>query len=80
MDIRLAVKNRIIQLCDERGIAINTLSNLAGVPPSTVYSMLNGKSKNPGIVSIKKLCDGLDIGVKEFFASDLSEDLEHEIK
>ena len=75
-----AIANRILQLCKERGIAVNELANISGVSPSTVYSMLNEKSQNPGVVSIKKICDGLEISVREFFDSDLFDDLEQEIK
>ena len=80
MTVKEAVEKRIIQLCRERNIAVNTLANISGVSPSTVYSMLNEKSLNPGVVSIKKLCDGLEISVREFFDSDLFDNLEQEIK
>ena len=80
MNIKAAVEKRIIELCDERGIAINSLANFSGVSPSTVYSILSEKSKNPGVVSLKKLCDGLDISIREFFNSDIFDDLEQEIK
>ena len=80
MLVKEAVEKRIIELCNERGIAVNNLANLSGVSPSTVYSMLNEKSKNPGICSIKKICDGLDISVREFFDSELFDELEQEIK
>ncbi|MBQ8932021.1 MAG: helix-turn-helix transcriptional regulator [Ruminiclostridium sp.] len=80
MNIKKAVEKRIIELCDSKGIAINTLANNSGIPPSTVYSMLNEKSQNPGVVSIKKLCDGLDISIREFFDSDVFDNLEQEIK
>ncbi len=80
MTIKQAVEKRIIELCDERGIAVNTLANISGISPSTIYSMLNEKSQNPGVVSIKKICDGLDISIKEFFSSSYFEDLEQEIK
>lgn len=80
MNTKEAVAKRILQLCAEKNIAVNALANLSGVTPSTVYSMLNEKSQNPGVVSIKKLCDGLDISVREFFDSDLFDDLEQEIK
>ena len=66
MTTKEAVAQRIIDLCAERNIAVNALANISGVSPSTVYSMLNAKSKNPGVVSIKKLCDGLEISVREF--------------
>lgn len=80
MDTKEAVAVRIIELCNERNVAINALANTSGIPPSTIYSMLGTKSKNPGIVSIKKICDGLGISVKEFFNSDLFDNLEQEIK
>ena len=61
-------------------MAINELANISGVSPSTVYSMLNEKSQNPGIVSIKKLCDGWEISLREFFDSGLFDELEQEIQ
>lgn len=80
MNTKQAVANRIIQLCKERNIAVNALANISGVAPSTIYSMLNQKSQNPGVVSIKKICDGLEITVREFFDCDLFDDIEQEIK
>ncbi len=80
MNVKQAVEKRILSLCEERKIAVNTLANLSGVSPSTVYSMLNEKSQNPGVGSIKKICDGLEISIREFFDSDLFDDLEQEIK
>lgn len=80
MNTKEAVANRIIQLCEERKIAINALANISGVAPSTVYSMLNQKSQNPVVVSSKKICDGLEITVREFFDCDLFDDTEQEIK
>ncbi len=80
MNAKEAVANRILQLCGESGIAPNALANLAGIPPSTVYSILNAKSQNPGVVTLKKLCDGLDLSLREFFDSELFDDLEQEIR
>ena len=80
MKAKKAVANRIFQLCMDRGMTINALANEAGVSPSTVYSMLNEKSQNPGVVSIKKLCDGWGITLREFFDSDLFDALEQEIQ
>ena len=80
MNTKEAVAARIIELCDQKEIAINALANSSGVAPSTVYSMLNEKSQNPGVVSIKKLCDGLEISLREFFDSPIFEDIEQEIK
>ena len=80
MTTKEAVAQRIIDLCAERNIAVNALANISGVSPSTVYSMLNAKSKNPGVVSIKKLCDGLEISVREFFDCPIFDETEQEIK
>ncbi len=80
MNTKEAVAIRIVELCNERKIATNALANISGVSPSTVYSMLNEKSQNPGVVSIKKLCDGLDITLREFFDSPIFDDIEQEIK
>ena len=80
MNTKEAVAARILELCKERGISVNALTNISAVPPSTVYSMLNEKSQNPGVVSIKKLCDGLDISLREFFNTDAFDNLEQEIK
>ena len=80
MNTKEAVAKRILDLCEERNIAVNALATISGVSPSTIYSMLNEKSQNPGIVSIKKLCDGFEISVKDFFNSPLFEDLEQEIQ
>lgn len=80
MTTKEAVAQRIIDLCAERNIAVNALANISGVAPSTIYSMLNTKSQNPGVVSIKKLCDGLEISVREFFDCPLFDETEQEIK
>lgn len=80
MDTRQAIATRLLRLCSEKDITVNALANIAGVPPTTIYSILNKKSKNPGTISIKKICDGLDISVREFFNDELFEDLEQEIK
>ena len=80
MTAKEAVAKRILQLCDERNIDVNALANISGVSPSTVYSMLNEKSQNPGVVSLQKLCDGLEISLRQFFDSELFDNLEQEIK
>lgn len=69
MDAKEAVARRIQALCLERGLVFNALANLCGVPPSSICSMLHNKSKNPGIISIQKLCDGLEISVREFLTT-----------
>lgn len=67
LEIHEIVAARLRQLCDERDITPHNLSYRSAVPPSTVKSILNGESKNPGMVTLKKLCDGLEITIGEFF-------------
>ena len=80
MTTRACVAERIIDLCRERNLTVNGLAHLSAVPPSTVKNIVNGVSRNPGIVTIKKLCDGLEITLGEFFSVPLFDDLEQEIK
>ena len=61
------VANRITTLCTEHNVNINELAKRSKVLPSTIKNILNGSSQNPGIVTIKKLCDGLGIELAELF-------------
>ncbi len=76
MNAKEAVAKRITELCNERKMTVNALANNAGISPSTIYSMLNYKSQNPGIVSLHMICYGFDITLREFFDSDIFEDIE----
>ncbi len=80
MNISQAIVKRIEELCRERNLTINGLSNASGVTQSTVNDIMSGTTYNAGIVTIKKLCDGLGISVRDFFDSALFTDLEQEIK
>ena len=80
MTTREAVVQRIIELCDERGITINAIANISAIPPSTIKNIIYGVSKNPGVVTIKMICDGFDISLAEFFYSELFNGLEQEIQ
>ncbi|MCQ2425607.1 MAG: helix-turn-helix domain-containing protein [Lachnospiraceae bacterium] len=62
-----AVKNRILELCEQKNYTIYKLAMESGVAPSSIKNILYGKSKNPGIVTIKMLCDGFGISIVEFF-------------
>jgi len=66
VDFGEAVAKRIIELCGKRGISINRLAVLSGLRQSTVDSILKGKSKNPGLVTLIKISDGLGINILEF--------------
>jgi len=78
--MREAVAERIINLCKDKKITPNALSYMAGVPQSTIKSILNNESKNPGVVTIKKICDGLQINIPDFFNTDTFRNLEQEIE
>lgn len=73
-----AIRNRILQLCEEQEITINHLADISGVPPSSLKNILYGKSLNPKIVTIKMLCDGLGINLSQFFDTDDFNNLEQE--
>ena len=75
-----AIANRIRQLCDKNGITPNGLSSLSAVPQSTIKSILNGESQNPGSVTVKKLCDAFEITLGEFFSTPEFDALEQEIQ
>ncbi|MBE6732354.1 MAG: helix-turn-helix transcriptional regulator [Ruminococcaceae bacterium] len=75
-----AVRNRILQLCEEKKVAINKLAMDAGMAPSSLKNILYGRSKNPGVTTIKILCDGLGISITEFFDTEEFRNLEQEIK
>ncbi len=74
-----AVKLRILRLCEERHITINKLATLSALPPSSLKAILYGRSKNPKLITIKVLCDGLGITLGEFFTSPEFDGLEQEI-
>ena len=80
MRIGEAVRGRIVQLCEEREISVNKLSNISGVTQSTVNNIVSGRNRSATISTIKKLCDGLGITIEEFFNSELFRGLEQEIK
>lgn len=74
------VKNRILQLCNEKRLTIHKLATESAVAPSSIKNILYGKSKNPGVVTIKMLCDGFGITIAEFFDTADFKNLEQEIK
>ena len=80
MNIGEAVKERILELCQERNISVNKLSNMSGVTQSTVNNIISGRNNSTTISTIKKLCDGLEITVEDFFHSELFRNLEQELK
>ena len=80
MNTYTAVKNRLLQLLGERNMSIHRLAMESAVAPSSIKNILYGKSQNPGIVTLKMLCDGFGITLIEFFDTDEFRYLEQEIK
>ena len=80
MNTITAVRDRILQLCEQRKISINRLAALSGLPPSSIKNILYGKSQNPKLLTIKILCDGLGITLGEFFSTETFDSLEQEIQ
>lgn len=80
MNVKQATVLRFQEIMKARGIRPNELANLSGITPSTVYSMLDDRRKELSINTIKKLCDGLEITLGEFFSTELFDNLEQEIK
>lgn len=80
MTIGNAVKKRIIELCKLNNITINKLATISGITQSTLSNITSGRNNSATISTIKKICDGFDITIKEFFDSQLFDNLEQEIK
>ncbi len=75
-----AVKNRILELCEQKNYTIYKLAMESGVAPSTIKNILYGKSKNPGVVTLKMLCDGFGISINEFFDTEVFRTMSQEIQ
>lgn len=80
MIVKQAVVARLMNICKQRNIKPNELATLSGLTPSTVYSVLDSRRKDISIVTIKKLCDGLDLTLGDFFSAPEFDALEQEIQ
>ena len=80
MGVQEAVVMRFMEILNKRNMRANELANLSGITPSTVYSMFDERRKELTINVIKKLCDGLDITLGEFFSAPIFNELEQEIR
>lgn len=80
MRMKEAIVARFQELCQERNMAYNELATRSGVTPSTVYSMMDARRKDVSAITVKKLCDGLEITISEFYNAPIFESLEQEIQ
>lgn len=76
--MREAVAKRLLELMEQKNLTLNGLARLSAVPPSTLKNIIYGKSNNPGVVTLKLLCDGMEISIIEFFNSPIFEELGYE--
>lgn len=80
MNVKDAVVLRLQEICAENNITYNDLANRSGITPSTIYSMMDQSRRDISIITIKKICDGLEITLSDFFDSKIFNDLEPELK
>lgn len=80
MTLKEAIIQRIYNLCDEYSLTINKLSTVCGMTQSTLNNIVNGRNKSVTTSTVKKICDGLDITIIDFFNDPLFQNLEQEIK
>lgn len=80
MRIVEAVRLRILSLCAERGISVNRLATMSGVTQSTLNNIVSGRNESATVSTVKKLCDGLDISITEFFSAPEFDGLEQEVR
>jgi len=80
MNIGEAVRLRIIELCKDNNITVNKLSTLCGITQSTLNNIVSGRNNSTTVSTVKKICDGLELNIIDFFTSPLFDNLEQEIK
>ena len=80
MRVNEAVKLRILALCQQNNITLNKLSTICGITQSTLNNIISGRNVTTTVSTIKKICDGLEITILDFFTSPLFDNLEQEIK
>ena len=80
MDVGSAVRLRILELCNENNITVNKLATVSGITQTTLNNIVNGRNNSTTVSTVKKICDGLNITLIDFFSSAVFSNLEQEIK
>ena len=80
MTVGIAVRERILELSKEYNITVNKLANISGITQSTLNNIVSGRNSSTTVATIKKICDGLNITIQEFFDAACFRNLEQEIK
>lgn len=78
MKISKAVFQKITKICIEKDISLNELAGICCITQSTLQSLINEDSHNPKLLTIVRICDGLDITLQDFFADDLFKNIDRE--
>lgn len=78
MNISRAISLKLLKIIREKDITVNKLANICCLTQSTVDSLLNGKSKNPKLLTIVRICDGLNLSMTEFFDDELFNNIDRE--
>lgn len=76
MDINEAIKTRILELVEENNTTLTALCLNSNLTPSTIFDFMSGKSRCPKVITIKKICSGVNITLQEFFARDYFNDID----
>lgn len=74
-----AIAKRILDLCGKDEISINKLAILSGLTQSTIQSIISGKSKNPTLLTIVRICDSLNISLKDFFDDEIFQHMDTQL-
>jgi len=78
MKLSKAVSYRILRICEEKDVTINKLASMCYVTQSTFQSLIDGQSRNPKLLTIIRICEGLDIQLKDFFDDQVFDQIERE--
>ena len=69
-----AVSQRLCELLEERNMTQYQLYMKSGVPKSTIGNIINCSYDSVKLRIIHELCQGLEIGISDFFTSALFEE------
>ncbi len=78
MKICEAMSKKLLKICDERGISVNKLANICCLTQSTVQNIIECNSVNPKLLTIVRICDGLNMTLEEFFSDELFSNIDRE--
>ena len=71
MNITQAIKNRIEEICQEKDITQNKMCTLCGITQSTINNIMNRNQKDVSLLTIVRICNGLNMTLEEFFNCDI---------